>query len=55
MMDGLTARQAGRLGVLELQQDSAEDLKRFLERCGLSWGADLNAETGMERLSTHGV
>ncbi|CAE7238423.1 unnamed protein product, partial [Symbiodinium sp. CCMP2456] len=26
----------------------ANDLKRFLERCGLSWGADLNAETGME-------
>ncbi|CAE7619156.1 unnamed protein product [Symbiodinium natans] len=26
----------------------ANDLKRFLESCGLSWGADLNAETGME-------
>lgn len=26
----------------------AGDLKRFVERCGMSWGADLNAETSHE-------
>ncbi|CAE7359545.1 unnamed protein product, partial [Symbiodinium sp. KB8] len=33
----------------------ANDLKRFLERCGLSWGADLNAETGMEQHTTYSL